>query len=526
MDEMESELNLCVCYHADSRTFSGFGRRRGGGGLLKVRETYLRDDVPCFSMGCAACAPLHARVEPGALLRCRPSPLYLLDALVVVYFLDVLDMLAEHGLVDVVLMRSVLGAVDAEAPTRMSNRLARFAGSSARRCAVFENELCRATWVKRRGGDLRESIERAMVWYAAHAGPHADVVVLTMDAGLLGALGPAGVAAMTLPSWVAAHTAPDSRARLACDAAMVAFEAARAARAAAAAAGMRPGAAGGAGGGAAGDEHLGDEAIEAGLRNGTIMEGRLTVSSHAFTEGVVDVGGALGRVLVLGRDAMCRAVHGDDVAVMLLPRAEWACSDDRLITPAQEAALDDAAGRPAAAAARPATGAVGAPVPTGRVVGVRVRRWRACVATLLAEGMPQGAARGEEAVIVTPMDVRIPRIRIHTRQAEDLLRQRILVAIDAWPPGSRYPDGHYVRTLGPAMTLEAEVAAMLIESETEGHAAPFPDDAMACLPGLPRGGTWAPRPSMLAGRRDLRDLLVFSVDPQGAVRARTGGRSV
>ena len=34
---------------------------------------------------------------------------------------------------------------------------------------------------------------------------------------------------------------------------------------------------------------------------------------------------------------------------------------------------------------------------------------------------------------------RIPRIRIETRQAQNLMGKRIVVSIDAWPRNSRFP---------------------------------------------------------------------------------------
>lgn len=50
----------------------------------------------------------------------------------------------------------------------------------------------------------------------------------------------------------------------------------------------------------------------------------------------------------------------------------------------------------------------------------------------------------------------IPRIRIETRQAECLRGKRIIVAIDSWPRDSRYPIGHYVRSIGVAGDRETE----------------------------------------------------------------------
>lgn len=48
--------------------------------------------------------------------------------------------------------------------------------------------------------------------------------------------------------------------------------------------------------------------------------------------------------------------------------------------------------------------------------------------------------------LVVTADKRIPKIRIETRQAADLMGQRIVVAIDNWPRTSRYPQ---VRPLFP-----------------------------------------------------------------------------
>lgn len=52
-------------------------------------------------------------------------------------------------------------------------------------------------------------------------------------------------------------------------------------------------------------------------------------------------------------------------------------------------------------------------------------------------------------VLFRPVDGKLPRIRIATRQREALLGKRIVVAVDSWPATSRFPQGHYVRTLGP-----------------------------------------------------------------------------
>lgn len=61
--------------------------------------------------------------------------------------------------------------------------------------------------------------------------------------------------------------------------------------------------------------------------------------------------------------------------------------------------------------------------------------------------LPAGSGGIAYALFVSK-DRRIPKIRLQTRQLENLLDKRIIVAVDSWDRQSRYPSGHYVRTIG------------------------------------------------------------------------------
>jgi exosome complex exonuclease DIS3/RRP44 len=61
--------------------------------------------------------------------------------------------------------------------------------------------------------------------------------------------------------------------------------------------------------------------------------------------------------------------------------------------------------------------------------------------------MPAGTGGVVHALFVSK-DRRIPKIRIQTRQLSNLLDKRIIVSVDSWDRLSRYPSGHYVRTIG------------------------------------------------------------------------------
>lgn len=101
-------------------------------------------------------------------------------------------------------------------------------------------------------------------------------------------------------------------------------------------------------------------------------------------------------------------------------------------------------------------------VRTGQVVAVLQRNWRAYVATL-QEG--EAERHGGSKVLAVPMDPRVPKIRFATSNKAVLAGQRLVLRIHAWPVASRWPEGHFVTTLGPSDTLEAETKVILLENQ-------------------------------------------------------------
>uniref|UniRef100_A0A8D0AJD1 Protein DIS3 homolog n=1 Tax=Sander lucioperca TaxID=283035 RepID=A0A8D0AJD1_SANLU len=142
--------------------------------------------------------------------------------------------------------------------------------------------------------------------------------------------------------------------------------------------------------------------------------------------------------------------------------------------------------------------------PTGKVVGIIKRNWRPFCGMLNISQIKESTRH-----LFTPADRRIPRIRIETRQASTLAGQRIMVAIDGWPKHSRYPNGHFVRSLGNAGEKDTEQEVLLLE-----HDVPHQDFSQAVLSFLPKM-PWTITPEDMARREDLRNLTVCSVDPPG-----------
>lgn len=85
--------------------------------------------------------------------------------------------------------------------------------------------------------------------------------------------------------------------------------------------------------------------------------------------------------------------------------------------------------------------------------------------------------------LFVPAERKIPKIRIETRQAEILSKQRIIVALDSWPRNSRYPLGHFVRALGNIGDKDTENEVLLLEHDVpHSH---FSDAVLSFLPKLP-----------------------------------------
>lgn len=149
--------------------------------------------------------------------------------------------------------------------------------------------------------------------------------------------------------------------------------------------------------------------------------------------------------------------------------------------------------------------------PSGRVVAVIRRNWKlfcGIIGESSAARASEGTSRG---VFFLPVDRRIPRIRIRTRQAQSLIGKRIAVAIDGWLRTSKHPSGHFVRIIGDIGDRETETEVILLEHDVPY--APFSNDVLRCLP--EDGERYTISASEVALREDLRALHVCSIDPPG-----------
>ena len=277
-------------------------------------------------------------------------------------------------------------------------------------------------------------------------------------------------------------------------------------------------------------EYYSTSKINTGIKAGTLHQGIFNVSAYNYLEGSIKVPAFDKALIILGRDNSNRAVSGDIVVVEVLPRAYWKAPSSKVIdeealnrdenadaeegenvfTERERRALQDEVKKVHGKASD------GQHQPTAKIVGIIKRNWRQYVGHIdsgLADASQQ--SRRQQTVFLVPMDKKIPRIRIRTRQASELLGKRVLVTIDVWDRDSRYPVGHFVRSLGELETKGAETEALLLEYDVQYR--PFPKAVLDCLP--LEGHDWrVPTNKDDPGwndRADLRDLLICSIDPPG-----------
>ncbi|KAF2401092.1 ribonuclease R [Trichodelitschia bisporula] len=497
-----------------------------------VREVYLRRDIPCSSMLCEAClkhAPSNSQnqaqpfvlsAKPAGTKRFPQGHYLIPDTNAFLTGMDLFEV--ESAFHDVIVLQTVLEEVRNRS-LPLYHRLVNLTKNESKRFYVFFNEFRAETHVLRLPGETindrnDRAVRAAVAWYAGHLAMAVNgrkppaVVMISDDKGNLAKAKAEKIDGMKLVEYVS-HL--DDATHL-LDMISELHE-------------RRPG-------GKAEmfyPEYYSMSKLLTGIKAGTIHQGIFNISAYNFLEGSVHVPAFEKSLLILGRENANRAVSGDVVAIEILPKDQWKAPSSKLV---EEESLDkndnpDAEDGEEVVTERDRRAlqeevrqtqrstAENRLQPTARVVGVIKRNWRQYVGHVDRDSVKSTDkhSRQQQMVFVRPMDRRIPKIRMRTRQAGELLGKRILVTIDAWDRDSRYPFGHFVRSLGDLETKGAETEALLLEYDVQYR--PFANAVLDCLPR--EGHDWkVPQEKAdpgWQGRRDLRDLIVCSIDPVGCV---------
>ncbi|XP_068646865.1 exosome complex exonuclease RRP44 homolog A [Aristolochia californica] len=479
-----------------------FVRKTKQGKVMKVvREHYLRDDIYCGAPMCKVCDSSAARLSSTA------SPILIVDTNVVLHQIDLLE---NPAINDVVVLSVVLEEVKNK-NFSVYNRLRALCSNSLRQFFVFSNELHKETYVKAMTGESPNdrndrAIRVAASWYQRHLGESTRVLLITNDRDNKRKATEEGISSETVESYVKSLGQPSLLDLVVQptseDVTMVEVDDLRPSKRK-----------------IIYNEHKPMSEITSGLLRGIYHQGKLRVNRYNPFEAYVGSESIGDEIIIYGRVNMNRAFDGDIVVVELLPQEQWHGEKSLSIADGEDEEEEDVHLVPGSADDAPRStniteGAVesveSSSRPTGRVVGIIKRNWHSYCGSLEPMPMPAGNGAIAHALFVSK-DRRIPKIRIQTRQLGNLLDKRIIVAVDSWDRLSRYPSGHYVRTIGEIGDRDTESEVVLIENDINSR--PFSSQVLACLPPLP----WALSTEDLASpnREDLRHLQVFSVDPPG-----------
>ncbi|XKL62471.1 hypothetical protein PGB90_002304 [Kerria lacca] len=489
-------------------TSKTFLKKTKRGNILKiVREHYLRDDIGCGSRICKKCAIINENAIlddklSSSISKAYVNPHYLIvDTNVVLHQIDVLE---EDVLINVIILQTVLEEVKHRS-TSIYKRLNDIINNPNRKFYVFVNEHHKDTYIEREPGETANNrndraIRVAAKWYDEHLFENQRnislkkvirIVLLTGDTDNKEKATQDGIFAASVEDYIYClkdskgiedklskqeiSYNEDSKEIFPC--------------------------------------HLTPVQIHEGIKTGKLLHGSFQASKENFLEGQVNVEGYEKSILIQGYIELNRAVHGDIVALELLPEEQWSAPSEIVL---QDDEVDNEEQIVESEIIKPKT--VKEKTPTGKIVGIIRRKWRQYCG-ILQDNILQNSTRH----IFVPAEKTIPKIRIETRQAATLIQQRIIVAIDSWSRYSRYPSGHFVRALGKIGDKETENEVLLLEHDVP-HSR-FSDKVLSYLPKLPwiisdekvlnNINMFMNCLKQIAKRTDLRHINVCSVDPPG-----------
>ncbi|KAI8373200.1 uncharacterized protein BYT42DRAFT_61558 [Radiomyces spectabilis] len=490
-------------------TERAFYRKTRSNGIIKlVREQYLRHDVPCLAASCSHQCHNNTN-DQYTLLRDDADHYIIPDMTIVMRYLEILE---QEEITGMILSQTVINSLQQHDKSRLYRKLRQIVDDSRRHSVVFYNEVFTETQVPRLPGEKAAARDwRALckmaAWYNKHLG--SKRIILLSEAQTAPDLGPdlasdfdqQQISIYTMQQYIdeywSDHALLQNLVHVLADVVLEDdLERIR----------IRVGGNKSTETAVSGyTEYKSADELEVGIKSSRYISGTLHCRANQRDQAYVRGGDKLGTdILIVGNENRNRAVHGDMVVVELLSANHWAKA-------ANEIGYNGASAEDEYEQLRLAR-AVDTEKPTGRVVGVLNRNWRSYVATIQEDSAETGGGSFHLAI---PLDSVIPKIRIRHQDVKLIQNQRIVVRIDNWPVSSQYPNGHYVRSLGPIHQLDTEISAILVEHGISVSQA-SQGFSEACLKEMPidtEQSPWHPQPEEIAQRRDLRNLTIFSIDP-------------
>eukprot|EP01117_Protostelium_nocturnum_P014512 TRINITY_DN5529_c0_g1_i2.p1 TRINITY_DN5529_c0_g1~~TRINITY_DN5529_c0_g1_i2.p1 ORF type:complete len:923 (+),score=171.48 TRINITY_DN5529_c0_g1_i2:291-3059(+) len=442
-----------------------FMRKTRGGKVLKVvREHYLREDLVCGIENCQECneKTINNNEENSSnnnnnkklnTLKDTITTLLVIDTNVALHQMDAL----EHPLlVNVVVPKTVEEEVR-HRNSKLHSRLRDSIQSPQKSFYLFDNEHHIHTFVEKLPGESPNdrndrAIRNTAKWYSIHL-PNHSVILITNDKANKQIALSDGIQAKTMEEYAqqVSSIIPELGDML------VSSE--EDDQPSSTSKDVEY------------EEYKSKQEIEGGLKTGKYYQGIIRMKRDNYSVGSVE-SESLKEIRIKGSQNLNRSVHGDIVVVQIIKEEQSSTDED---------------------------------APSGKVIGIIKRNWKPYCGSI------EDSSTGNRVLFV-PLNKQFPKIRIRTRQVENLIGKRIVVVIDSWEKYSRFPNGHYVRTLGNSGDIAVETEVIMLQHDISYH--PFTEAVLACLPS-PKWIAEEDPDFKSPHRRDLRDYCIFSVDPPG-----------
>ncbi|KAG5518472.1 hypothetical protein PMAC_002867 [Pneumocystis sp. 'macacae'] len=506
-----------------------------------VRERYLRTDIPCGSQICIPCTffpHISGFPEQASILSASPkgfgawiNGFYIVpDAYMFYYCMSLME--KEMVFNDVIILQTVLEELQ-KISLPIYTRLRQLVALPDKRFYVFHNEFHSETYVERMDhesiNDRNDRGETACKWYISHlqevtrgtktATP--TVLLLTNNKESKDKARGEGIYVYSAEEYLSEFSNSDELLDMISSISEMDPTDKKGIF-------LYP-------------EYYSFSCILEGIKMGKLYQGTFNVNPYNFLEVYMDfyyqanvsVPNFEKPLIIFGKENMNRAIHGDIVAVEILPKEDWRAPASKIIE--QEALTKDENAEvndfeevitqkdqhevmDEYYVSKNEKIDLNKVFPTAKVIGIIKRNWKTYVGQIDPKSVViSNKTRIQQTVFFVSVDKRIPKIRIKTRQGPTLLDQKILVNIDTWERDSRYPNGHFVHALGKIDVDDTETEALLIQYDIEYS--PFSKCVLDCLP--PEGDKWELSSAMtskdLEKRKDLRHLPICSIDPPGCV---------
>ncbi|KAE9419855.1 hypothetical protein Angca_005916, partial [Angiostrongylus cantonensis] len=253
------------------------------------------------------------------------------------------------------------------------------------------------------------------------------------------------------------------------------------------------------------------------------LQGSIRINQRRFEEAFISnpYGSDFTDIAILGMKDRNRALHGDIVVFRIKARCDWVVSfffflkiTVRFRTMLKYCYLSRVLTR------SPPHNACSSYLSNKifKVVGILERKH----SRLTMGRLELSAASQRHWVKFSPTDSRMPRLMIASsklpkeffNRPQDFSQILFIAKILEWADDSVMAVGEIQKQLGPAGDISVETEGLLVTSDIDVRE--FSEEVISCLPSVSSGTGWKMDEDEITRRRDLRDEIIFTIDPKTA----------